>query len=50
MLVRASKLLLHWIRNPRGDRTLGRKGLVKVATGREYSMDWEGLMWEKMLG
>ena len=28
---RASKVLLNWIKNPRVDRALGRKGLVKNA-------------------
>ena len=53
---RATKVLLNWIKHPRVDRALGRKGLVvvagrcEVATGRNYSMDLEELLREKMLG
>ena len=45
-----------WIRHPRVDRALGRKGLVEVAgrcevaTGRDYSMNLEVILREKMLG
>ena len=36
---RASKVLLNWIKNPRVDRALGRKGLVTVAGRSEGFMD-----------
>ena len=53
---RASKVLLNWIKHPGVDRALGRQGLVevagrcKVASGRDYSMDLEEILREKMLG
>ena len=31
---RASKVLLDWIKNPRVDRLLGKKGLLEVTGGR----------------
>jgi hypothetical protein len=43
---RSSKVLLNWIKSPRVDRALGRKGLLEVAgrckveLGRDYEDDY----------
>jgi hypothetical protein len=47
---RSSKVLMNWIRVPRVDRALGRKGLLEVAgrcnveLGRDYAADYSEIM------
>ena len=53
---RASRVLLNWIQNPRVDRALGRRGLLEVAgrvdvsMGRDYALDLEDILGNKLLG
>jgi hypothetical protein len=47
---RSSKVLMDWIRGPRVDMALGRKGLLEVAgrcnveLGRDYAADYSEIM------
>ena len=53
---RASEVLFNWIKNPRVDRAMARKGLVEVAgryevaTGRDYSVYLVENLMEMMRG
>ena len=53
---RASRVLLDWIKNLRVDGALGKRGLLEVAgrvdvsMGRDYAMDLEDILRNKLLG